>query len=373
MTEKILSNFRLFGDFIDSKPFGNGYINDTFLVTFNQSGTEVKYILRKINKYVFENPKIVVNNTVNVIAHISEKLKSAGVREISNHVMKLVESNDSNFYYIDENGDYWCVIFFISNAYTLEKVTTKEEAYESAKAFGQFQKHLIDVDVTEYKDSIPNFHNLSGRIADFDLALENNSAERVEQARKEIEVVNKYKYLSERINKMLANGELPIRITHNDTKINNVMLNKETHKGQCVIDLDTVMSGTVLYDFGDMVRTSTSPADEDEEDASKVTMRLEIFEGLVKGYLGELAKVLTEIEIKNLVYGAMVIVYEQLVRFLTDFISGDVYYATKYDTHNLVRTRTQIELLKSILKQSDEMEKVVHKYAEGLSPDRSSK
>ncbi len=359
MTAKILSNFRLYGDFIDAKPFGNGYINDTFLARFNQSGTEVKYILRKINKFVFKNPKIVVDNTVNVIAHISKKLKNTGIQEISNHVMKLVESNNNNFYYVDENKDYWCVVLFISNAYTLEKVTTKEEAYESAKAFGQFQKHLIDVDVTKYNDSIPNFHNLSGRLADFDLAFENNSAGRVEQASKEIEAVNEYRYLSEKIEKMIANNELPIRITHNDTKINNVMLNKETHKGQCVIDLDTVMPGTVLYDFGDMVRTSTSPVDEDEKDDAKVTMRIDVFEGLVKGYLEELSGVLSKIEIENLVYGSTVIVYEQLVRFLTDFINGDVYYSTKYDDHNLVRTKTQVALLKSILEQSEEMEKIV--------------
>jgi hypothetical protein len=362
MLEKIISNFEIRGDFVDSKSFGNGHINDTFLILFNKDGAEVKYILRKINKYVFKNPEIVVNNTVNIIKHISAKLKEEGIQKTSNKVMELIKNKDGTFHFVDVKNDYWCMVVFIDNSYTIEHVETVEQAYQAAKAFGRFQRYLIDADVNEYKDTIPNFHNLAGRLKDFDLSLKENLSGRIKKVLEEIKVVDEYRYLSKKIAVMLKNNELPIRVTHNDTKINNVMINKHTNKGECVIDLDTVMPGTVLNDFGDMVRTSTSPVNEDEKDSSKVKMRLDIFEGLVHGYLEELACHLSKNEIENLVYGAMVITYEQLIRFLTDYLNGDIYYNTNYDEHNLVRARTQIALLKSIIKQKKQMEEIIIKY-----------
>jgi len=361
--EQIISNFKISDDFIEAKPFGNGHINETFLVTFNHTGLKTEYILRKINKYVFKNPEIVVANSVNVINHITKKLKASGVGDTSNQVMELIEAKNSKYYFVDDHDDYWCAVVFIKDAYTVEYVETSEQAYQVAKAFGRFQKFLIDADVNEYKDSIPNFHNLESRLMAYDIAIKENPVGRVEEACKEMELANSYRYLSEKITSLINKNELPIRITHNDTKINNVMLNKETNEGECVIDLDTVMPGTVLYDFGDMVRTSTSPVEEDEKDASKVTMRLDIFEALAQGYLEELAEVLTEVEISNLIYGAKVIVYEQAIRFLTDYIMNDVYYSTSYPEHNLVRTRTQLALLESIGNQTSEMEKIINKYS----------
>lgn len=363
MLEKIISNFRISGDFIDAKPFGNGHINDTYLVVYNQAGIEVKYILRKINKYVFKNPEIVIINTVNVISHITEKLKVEGEKEISNYVMQLVKSKNNNFHFIDDKKDYWCAVLFLDNAYTVESVETEAQAYQAAKAFGRFQKYLIDADLNQYKESIPNFHNLESRLIAFDKALEKDEIGRVKEVGEEIERAKFYRYLSEKVIKLISANELPIRITHNDTKINNVMFNKETDNGQCVIDLDTIMPSTVLYDFGDMVRTSTSPVEEDEKDAAKVTMRINIFEALAKGYLEELSDVLTELEITNLIYGAKVIVYEQAIRFLTDYIMNDVYYNINYSEHNLVRTRTQLVLLDSIENQTEAMEKIIIKYS----------
>jgi len=360
---EILSHFRIHGDYIEAKPFGNGHINETLLVSFRQAGEITEYILRKINKHVFKDPKIVVSNTVSVIAHIAKTLKNTGESNISNQVMELIETENSKYYHLDEKGDYWCSVVFIKDAYTVEYVETSEQAYKAAKAFGHFQKLLIEEDVNKYEDSIPNFHNLENRLIAFEIAIKENPVRRVNDVSNEIELVNSYRSLSKKINSLIESNELPIRITHNDTKINNVMLNKETDDGQCVIDLDTVMPGTVLYDFGDMVRTSTSPVKEDEKDISKVTMRLDIFEALVKGYLEELAEVLTEIEISNLIYGAKVIVYEQAVRFLTDYLMNDIYYNTNYSEHNLIRTRTQLALLESITTQTEEMEKIVKKYS----------
>lgn len=364
MIEQVIPNFKIYGDFISAKPFGNGHISDIFLVSFNQAGLITEYIFRKINKYVFKNPEIVVANTVNVINHITKKLKEAGDKDISNHVMKLVETKNSRYYYVDEQDNYWCSVLFIKGAYTVEYVETREQAYQVAKAFGRFQKYLIDADINKYKDSIPNFHNLESRLIAFNIAVNKNPVGRVDKVSKEIELVNFYRSLSKKITSLIRKSELPIRITHNDAKTNNVMLNKETNQGQCVIDLDTVMPGTVLYDFGDLVRTSTSPVQEDEKDVSKVKMRLNIFEALVKGYLKELVEVLTEVEISNLVYGTKVIVYEQAVRFLTDYLMNNVYYKTNYSEHNLIRTRTQLALLESIDSQTDEMESIVKKYSE---------
>jgi len=360
--ENIISHFKIYDDFVEADPFGNGHINETFLVSCKQAGLRKEYILRKINKYVFKNPEIVVANTVKAINHITKKLKESGAKDISKYVMQLIQTTDSKYYYIDDNNDYWCAVVFIKDAYTVEYVETSEQAYQAAKAFGRFQKYLIDADINEYNDSIPNFHNLENRLIAFDVALKDNVIGRVEKVTEEIELLNSYRYLAEKLTSLIKNNELPIRITHNDTKINNVMLNKETHEGICVIDLDTVMPGTVLFDFGDMVRTSTCPVEEDEKDTSKVFMRLDIFESLVNGYLEELAEVLTKVEISNLVYGSKVIIYEQAVRFLTDYIQNDIYYNTNYTEHNLVRTRTQIALLESVEQQSSEMQKIIDKY-----------
>ena len=369
MVKQIVSNFKVYGDFVDAKPYGNGHINDTFLVTLDHNGLNTEYILRKINKYVFKNPKIVIDNTVNALKHIKKKLKESDEDNKSKCLMELIETKDSKYYYTDANDDYWCLVVFIKDAYTVEYVETFEQAYNAAKAFGRFQKLLIDADINEFKESIPNFHNLKSRLNMFDHAINENPVGRVDKVKKEIEIIDFYRSLSDKITRLIENNELPIRITHNDTKINNVMLSKETNEGKCVIDLDTVMPGTVLYDFGDMVRTSTSPVEEDERDSSKVTMRINIFEALVKGYLEELAEVLTDLEINNLVYGAKVIVYEQAVRFLTDYILNDVYYNTSYPEHNLIRTRTQIALLKSIENQNDEMEAIVKKYSKAQKRD----
>ncbi|MEN8194749.1 MAG: phosphotransferase [Bacteroidota bacterium] len=359
---EILNHFKIDGYFIDAKPFGNGHINETMLVSFREGDIIKEYILRRLNNHVFKDPQIVVSNTVNATDYIAQKLRKEGKKDIPNQVLELIETKDSKYSYIDGNGDYWCLVVFIKNAYTVEHVETSEQAYQAAKAFGHFQMLLIDADINSYKESIQNFHNLESRLASFDVAVKENLVGRVNSVEKEIDLVNSYRSLSNKITNLINNSELPIRITHNDTKINNVMLNKVTNEGQCVIDLDTVMPGTVLYDFGDMVRTSTSPVEEDEPDVSKVIMRLDIFNALVKGYLEELADVLTEIEISNLVYGAKVIVYEQAIRFLTDYIMNDVYYNTDFTEHNLVRTRTQLALLESIDNQTKEMENIVKKY-----------
>ncbi|MDX1701716.1 MAG: phosphotransferase [Melioribacteraceae bacterium] len=246
-------------------------------------------------------------------------------------------------------------------AFTVDHEDNEQQAFEAAKAYGKFQKYLSDFNLEDCHETIPNFHNLSNRLERFNQTLQTKSSERLEKAKLEINKVGEYKYLEDEFQNLLELN-LPRRITHNDTKINNVMLDKETKEGLCVLDLDTVMPGSILDDYGDMVRSFVSRAQEDDRDYAKVEVRLNIFEAMTSGYLGELKDVLTFEEINNLVLGAKIIVYEQAIRFLTDFIEGDIYYKVDYQDHNLDRTKNQFALLASIEDKSDEMKKIVDKY-----------
>lgn len=364
-TEIILSKFKVYGNFIDAKPYGNGHINDTLLVRYEQSGKVEKYILRKINNYVFKEPRLIIENTLKVTTHIRQRLIDLKESDINRKVLVLIPLTDGKYFYIDKKNEYWCLLYFIEGAYTVDRVDTTAQAYEAACSYGKFQKYLSDFDTNKCYITIPNFHNLSYRINAFEEAIKLDIKGRVKEISKEIQTAKKYKYLKKEFEK-LQNKNLPIRITHNDTKINNIMLHKKTNKGVCVVDLDTVMPGIILNDFGDMVRTFTSPVFEDSIKFSKVKMRLPIFDALVKGYLSELNDFLTEDEIENLVLGSKIITYEQAIRFLTDYILGDVYYKTEYDFHNLNRAKNQFELLASIEKQTNEMGKVVEKYSLNL-------
>ena len=359
--KQILDSFNVNGEFIDAKAYGSGHINDTLLVSYAKSGKRINYILRKINDFVFKEPKLIIENTSNVTNHIRNKLIELKVDDVNSKVLTLLESKNGNRFYVDGN-DYWCLYYFIQGAYTVDHVDNNQQAYEAARAYGKFQKYLSDFDTSKCNITIPDFHNLSNRIINLKDIIKCDPKNRVKEITEEIERANNYMFLVEEyVN--LQNKNLPIRITHNDTKINNIMLDEKTNEGKCVIDLDTVMPGIILNDFGDMVRTFTSSTPEDGKEFSKMKMRLSIFDSLVKGYLGELNDYLTEDERNNLVLGSKIIVYEQAVRFLTDYVAGDVYYKIEYDLHNLNRARNQFTLLSSIEAQTEQMEKVIEKYS----------
>ncbi|MEN8119696.1 MAG: phosphotransferase [Bacteroidota bacterium] len=360
--KKLTGHFVVYGDYLTAKPFGNGHINDTFLVSYNQAGINVNYIIRKINKYVFKQPEIVVNNSVKISLHIKNKLEALGETEISRKTLTFVKTRDDKYYHIDQEQDYWCMVLFFEDAYTVDYVKTKEQAYNAAKAFGKFQKLIIDAKVADYEDSIPEFHHLPKRLAAFDDVLRTDPSGRLKNIRQELKLIDKNRAISEEFVELIKSNKLPVRISHNDTKINNVMIDSRTDEGLSVIDLDTVMPGIILNDFGDMVRTSTCPVAEDEKDISKVKVQIDVFEALTKGYLEELVDYVTETEINKLVFGAKLIVYEQAVRFITDYLAGDVYYSTSYEDHNLVRAKNQLALLESICQQESKMEGIVAKY-----------
>jgi hypothetical protein len=359
--QNILKNFHIFGDFISCESFGTGHIHDTYAVTFNQSGTVVRYLLQKLNTYVFKSPVQLMENFLRVTAHIRNKWENEGANDISRKTLTLVTTWDNLPYYRDEKNNYYRVLLFIENTYTLDVITSTADAFKGAQAFGLFQKMLSDIKEPRLHETIPNFHNTPKRFEALEEAIRKDSRKRALQVKKEIDFAFLRKPIVSRLTDLQKSGKIPERITHNDNKFNNVLLDKATNEGLCVIDLDTVMPGLSLYDFGDMVRTVTSPTAEDETDLTQVKMQLPMFEALAQGYLSAAGDFLNDMEKQLLPFSGKLITFEQGIRFLTDHINGDVYYKTSRENQNLDRTRTQFKLLESIEAQEDQMNRFVEK------------
>lgn len=359
MIKEVINKFKVSGEFVDSKLYGSGHINETYLVSIKTNEKTEKFILRKINQTVFKNPEIVVYNSLYVTNHLRRKSTD---QDSDKRIARLIETKENDFYFVDKNGEYWCLLVFIKDALTIDCVEKSVEAFNAAKAFGNFVYQLSDLDADQIEDTIPDFHNLEARLDQFRYAIKSGDPDRKKLVEKEIELINDNLNISAKLNEALKNPELPTRIIHNDTKISNVMFDVNTGESLAVIDLDTVMQGAVLFDFGDMVRSYTNSRNEDDPDISTVEMRIEIFEAIVKGYFEGMQNGLIEIEINNLVLGSEVIVLEQAVRFLSDFIMKDVYYQTEYEDHNLDRAKNQLALLRSIQSQKEEMSAIIKKH-----------
>jgi hypothetical protein len=349
----VTRQFPLRGEFIAAAPYGNGHINDTYCVVFDQGGRRVRYIVQRINHHIFKNPAALMENIQRVTAHLGQK--SAGQSDPIRRVLTLIPANGGLPYFCDAQGNHWRVYIFIEKARTFDAVESPQQAFEAAKAFGQFQKLLADLPAPRLHDTIPDFHHTPKRFAALEKAIEADVANRAKLAKAEIELALSHKAATS----ILLNAKLPERVTHNDTKFNNVMLDDATGEGICVIDLDTVMPGLALYDLGDMVRTTTSPAQEDERDLSKVRMQFPMFEALARGYLAAAAEFLTPAEKKFLPFSGKLITLEIGLRFLTDFLAGDTYFKVHREGHNLDRCRTQFKLVESIGAQEAAMNKLV--------------
>jgi len=347
------AHFLIAGDFVSAEPYGSGHINDTYCVRFNQAGTLVRYILQRINHQIFKDPVALMENIQRVTSHLSAKV--AGEADGARRVLTLLPTRSGAAVHVDADGNFWRAYLFIEKARTYDAVESTDQAFQAARAFGRFQMLLADLPAPRLHDTIPNFHHTPRRFEAFEQALAADVAGRAVLARPEIEFALAHKELA----RVLLDANLPERVTHNDTKFNNVMLDDATGEGICVIDLDTVMPGLALYDFGDMVRTTTSPAKEDEKDLSKVTMQFPMFEALVRGYLSSAGQVLTRGEKQLLAASGKVITFEIGIRFLTDFLAGDVYFKVHRDGHNLDRCRTQFKLVESIGQQEDRMNQLV--------------
>jgi aminoglycoside phosphotransferase (APT) family kinase protein len=355
---EVARQFTVWGDFVEAGPYGSGHINDTFKVVLNMAGRPVDYLLQRINHNIFKNPRAVMDNIVRVTNHVQSRLAEAGVADVSRRSLCVVLTRDAQPCHQDKDGNWWRMYLFIEGARTYDTIENDKQAFAAAKAYAQFQNVLADLPQPRLHETIPNFHNTPIRLQTLQKAIKEDVCNRAAEARAEIEFVEKRIPLCGRLLDRHAKGEIPERITHNDTKINNVMLDDTTGEGVCVIDLDTVMPGLALYDFGDMVRTATAAAAEDERDLSKVRMRMELFKAIAGGYLSE-AGFLKPVEREELAFSARLITQMIGMRFLTDYLQGDVYFKIKRPGHNLDRCRTQFKMVQSMESQQDEMEKVV--------------
>jgi hypothetical protein len=345
----VARQFQIYGEFRHAEPYGTGHINDTYAAVFDQGGTLVRYIIQRINHTIFQNPPALMENVQRVTRHLGDKL--AGERDSSRRALTLIPARDGSVFRQDEAGNYWRAYFFIEKARTFDALQSPEQAFQAAKAFGHFQQLLADLPAPPLHETIVGFHDTPRRFAQLEQAIARDVANRARLARSEIEFALRRKSITGR----LLEAGLPERVTHNDTKLSNVMLDDATGEGICVTDLDTVMPGLAPYDFGDMVRTGTSPALEDERDLSKVTMQFPMFEALVRGYLASAGGLLTKAEREHLGFAGKLITFEMGIRFLADFLAGDVYYKVRHDTHNLDRCRTQFRLIESMEQQEEQM------------------
>ena len=356
----IFARFAVCGDYLHAEPYGSGHINDTYRVLCHQAGVEVPYLLQRINHHIFTRPLELMDNISRVTAHLQDRL--AGHPDATRHALRLIPTlADDAPAHQDGDGNWWRMYYFITNAHTHDVIRSPKQAYQAAHAFGLFQRQLADLPGGRLHETIPNFHNTPARFANFARALAEDAHGRACEARAEIAFVLDREPLAGVLLDLNARGEIPERVTHNDTKINNVMLDDVTGEGICVIDLDTVMPGLALYDFGDLVRTSTSPAAEDETDLGKVVMQMPMYEALLAGYLKACGDILVPAEKAHLAFSGKLITLEIGVRFLTDFLQGDVYFKTKRPRHNLDRCRTQFALVADIERHEKTMNALVGK------------
>ena len=337
----------------DSKPvsyqeFGNGHINSTYIISTNSSK---KYVLQKINKYVFKNPEAVMANIGAVTSYLQENNNG------SYTVLHYFHTPEGLYYHKDARGEYWRMYEYVGGI-CLDAPGCDEDLYQSALAFGKFQDLLKDFPAETLFETIPHFHDTIDRYEQFKASVQADPIRRAETATAEIRQLMSWEKLASTLEVMKAAGELPLRVTHNDTKLNNVLLDKYTHKNVCVLDLDTVMPGLSLYDFGDAIRFGASTAVEDEQDLSKVSLDLHLFEVYAKGYM-EAVPSLTDNEIKMLPMGALIMTIEVAVRFLKDYLDGDLYFKIKKPDHNLVRAQNQIALACDMERKLPDMERIV--------------
>ena len=347
--EKVIGNFLIDGELEKIKVNTQGHINSTFVSTFIKDGVRTKYTHQKINRNVFKNPKEVMENIVAVTKHIEEKVSSFPDKD--RRVLKVIFTKDNLPYYIDEDGEYWRTYIFIENVNTYDKIPSVNAARNLGKGIGNFQKQLSDFDGSRLNITIPHFHDMNLRYRQLDDAVKADVKGRCAQVKAELDFLYANKERGCRIWDDFEKGILPNRVTHNDTKMNNVLFDPVSDEAVCVIDLDTIMPGTILFDTGDMIRTACNTAEEDEKDLSKVSFYAEMYKSLIGGYMESADSFLTKEEREGIKESGRVITQIMAVRFLADYIAGDVYYHTAYDDHNLVRCRTQLSLIKSMDEQ----------------------
>lgn len=341
----IFKKFNTEGYVLSFTPYGEGHINSSFLV----ETTKQKYFLQEINTVVFKNPEHVMNN----ILLVTEFIRKKGALTLS-----VIRTKDGKLVLHTDEGCYR-LYDFIDNSLTLQKVESETDFYNAGCSFGEFQKSLTDFDSSSLYETIENFHNTPKRYEDFNTSVKLNKCGRLDTCRDEVRFVTERADTFGEIVKGISDGSIPLRVTHNDTKLNNIIMDPNTRKGKAIIDLDTVMPGSMLYDFGDAIRFGASTAAEDEKDLSKVHFDISLFKAFSEGFCGVIKDSITPREHELLPYSAYLMTMECGMRFLADYIDGDIYFATKYPEHNLVRCRTQFKLAYEMQQKMDEMKKIV--------------
>ncbi|KAA3436295.1 phosphotransferase enzyme family protein [Rufibacter hautae] len=355
----VLSQFSIDGGVAQVVSHGSGHIHDTYHVMNSHPGSP-DYLLQRVNHHVFKNVPALMDNIQVVTTHLRQKLENTPGTQPQKEVLTLIPTNQHKWFYQDAEGNYWRMYYFLDDTLGFDMVTTPAQAYEGGKAFGKFQALLADLPVEQLHDTIPDFHNVVNRLRLFRETVAADPAGRVAEVAAEIAFVEERAQAMSTIYHMGQRGELPLRITHNDTKFNNVLLDKDG-KAQCVIDLDTVMPGYVAYDFGDAIRTTVNTAPEDEPELEKIQVNLALFEAFAKGFLEETSSALSDQEIASLLHGVLLLPFIMGLRFLTDYIDGDHYYKIHFPAHNLQRCRAQFQLVKELEALLPELQGILEK------------
>ena len=371
---EIFKRFAIYGDLVSFKPFGGGHINGTYLSVWNQAGTQVRYTHQRINRRVFQNPAAVIENIRRITEHIAAKLiaeaepaatiatqptpqPGTAAVPVSRQVLTLIPAKDGRYFYIDPAGEYWRTYLFIEDAVTYERMESSALARKAGAAIGAFQRQLSDYRGPALHETIPDFHNMHSRYDQLDHAVAHDVAGRLAEVHAELAFLEANRARGMSLSDGLARGTLPRGITHNDTKLNNILFDAATGNALCIIDLDTVMPGTVLFDTGDLIRTAANTACEDEPDLSKVRFDTSLFAALIDGYLSTASSFLTPAEKSLIAESGRVLTQIMAVRFLTDYLNGDRYYKISRPTHNLDRARSQIALIRSM---DSQWERILH-------------
>ncbi|MED6315062.1 MAG: aminoglycoside phosphotransferase family protein [Verrucomicrobiota bacterium] len=357
--QKLVGQFQIVAEFEEGHAWTKGHINDTYIVTCRQGGTPIRYILQRINHHVFPYPELVMQNVKQTTEHLRKKISQEDSLDLTRRTMTLVPARGGAPYYRDRDGNYWRTYVFIERVSSVHVAEESSQAGQVGRAFGLFQKRLADLSPEKVQETIPEFHNGRLRFNALEKAVNDDIEGRVAAAQSEIAFCQQHRSTVSLLLDAYQRGELPLRITHNDTKIENVLFDMESGEVVCIVDLDTVMPGLVHYDFGDMMRTLTSPAAEDECDLGKVTMRMEYFEALAEGYLAETGSFLTQSEQDHLAISGKVITLILGIRFLTDYLNGDNYFRVHRERQNLDRARVQFKLVESMMEQEEMMKSMI--------------
>jgi len=348
MHESIISQFAVSGTLISAERFGSGLINETYLCEFDDHGAPRKYILQHINKTVFKNPDQVMENVKVVTEHVRHRLLGEGIQEPEAVTPVLVKTTDGRSFHRNGTGEYWRMFHFIEAGEVFDTIQDENHAYEVGRSLGIFQSLLSDLDPGKLHDTLPGFHHTPKYLAEYDEALKGDPKARMREIGWEAEFVSRRRRLAPLLTDLMDGGRLPLRVVHNDPKVNNIMIRRDTREALCMLDLDTVKPGIVHFDVGDCVRSCANPAGEDAENLGEVTFDLPLYEAVTRGYLREAAGFLTKEEIELLPASVKVITFELGLRFLTDYLRGDTYFRIRYPDHNLHRSRVQFRLLEHI-------------------------